>query len=150
LIAAGEAPALKIVGFPVALALAAILAGGCETMAKMESVEGRHWQLVEIGGLPAVASAEPAHLFLDPGPPLRAAGVLACNRFAASYMLLGNSLTFGPAMATRMACPESAAQEAAFTRTLELVRGWRLVEGRLELLDAKNASLAVFDAGPRH
>lgn len=142
---------MKLPGFPAVLVLAAILAGGCETMARMDSVEGRHWQLVEIGGVPAVASAgaEPAHLFLDPGPPLRAAGVLACNRFAASYMLLGNSLTFGPAMSTRMACPEGMAQEAAFTRALEGARGWRVADGQLELLDAEGAPLAIFDVGPR-
>lgn len=142
---------MKLNGFPGVLVLVAILAGGCETMERMDTIEGRHWQLVELGGVPAVASAgaEPAHLFLDPGPPMRAAGVLACNRFAGSYMLLGNNLTFGPPISTRMACPEGMSQEAAFTRALELVRGWRVAGGRLELLGAEGAPLAIFDAGPR-
>jgi len=142
---------MNLRGLLVLLVPAAILAGGCETMGMMDSIEGQQWQLVELGGIPAIASigAERAHIFLDPGPPLRAHGVLGCNRFAASYMLLGDRLTFGPAMATRMACPEGMAQEAAFGQALEVTRAWRLVTGRLELLDADGGTVAIFDAGPR-
>jgi hypothetical protein len=77
MIAAGEARAVKLPGLPAALVLAALLAGGCDTLARMDTIEGRHWQLVE------------------------------------------------------------------------LVRGWRVADGRLELLDAEGAPPAVFDAGPR-
>ena len=55
------------------------------------------------------------------------------------------SLALGPFGMTMMAGPpEAMSAEASYVRLLEQVRGFRLVEDRLVLLDADGAELAKF------
>jgi len=49
-----------------------------------------------------------------------------CNNYRGKAVIDGRSITFGPAAATRMACPEAVMnQEAKFFKALEGVKSWQ-------------------------
>lgn len=78
---------------------------------------GTDWSFVSIGGV-AVAPDRPTSLVFD-GTKL--SGSAGCNRFSGNYTSEGGTLTAGPLMATKMACPGAGmTQESAF---FELMRG---------------------------
>jgi heat shock protein HslJ len=75
----------------------------------------------------------------------RASGSAGCNRFTASYSQDGDKVSFGPAAATRMMCPQPEGvmeQEAQFLKALETAATARLEGDSLELRTATGA-LAV-------
>ena len=51
----------------------------------------------------------------------RAGGFGGCNRYNASYSLRGDSLSFGPGMSTKMACPDGMELEEAWLKALPRV-----------------------------
>lgn len=72
---------------------------------------GTSWTFVSIGGV-AVAPDRPTSLAFEAG---RLSGSAGCNRFSGRWSREGATLTAGPLMATRMACPGAAMeQESAF------------------------------------
>jgi heat shock protein HslJ len=72
----------------------------------------------------------------------RASGHSGVNRFGASVRVEGDRLSFGQAIATRMAGPpEAMALEADFLGRLQRVAGWRIDGERLELLDDRGVGL---------
>lgn len=78
---------------------------------------GTRWTFVSIGGAP-VADDRPTSLQFDGE---RLSGSAGCNRFSGSYKVEGRTLTAGPLMATKMACPGAGMmQESAF---FALMRG---------------------------
>lgn len=78
---------------------------------------GTSWTFVSIGGV-AVAGERPTSLQFDGE---RLSGSAGCNRFSGSYRVEGSTLTAGPLMATKMACPGAGmTQESAF---FALMRG---------------------------
>ena len=72
----------------------------------------------------------------------RVGGLGGCNRFGGTYELKGDSLTFSPLAATRMACANDMAKEQAFFDMLGKVKGMKLEGDRLELLDGQGKVLA--------
>ena len=66
-------------------------------------ITDRDWVLVALGeqSSPLGRGNQPATLRLEASTS-RAVGFAGCNRFSASYTLAGDSLRFGPAMATKM------------------------------------------------
>jgi putative lipoprotein len=110
-------------------------------------LENSYWKLIELDGV-TVAVAEKQrepHLILHPDG-RRLTGSGGCNHLAGSYVLDGETLSFGRAAGTLMACPEGMEQERAFLEALTRVRGFRIDGQRLELLDAQGIPLARFDA----
>jgi heat shock protein HslJ len=77
-------------------------------------------------------------------------GRAGCNRFRGPWSLIGAMLAIGPLATTRMACPDEAvmAQEAAFTRAMELATSFERELDRLVLRDAGGAAMVVFEATP--
>ncbi len=76
----------------------------------------------------------------------RVTGSGGCNRIGGQATIDGDAISFGPLIATRMACPPAVmAQEAKFLATLEQVRGWQLdpAQGKLSLLDDQAQVLMV-------
>lgn len=120
-----------------------ISAWGVSGCAATTALEGYPWRLVELAGAQQI-SAE-AHIVFDSGPPYRVSGSTGCNRFAGPYKQGGSVLEFGQLAMTKMACPDSMAQEQAFTGALASTRGWRVAGGRLELLDALGLPVARFE-----
>ena len=75
----------------------------------------------------------------------RVGGTGGCNRFGGRYVLKGDSLTFSPLMATRMACrPDIMKAEQAFFEMLAKVKGMVLAGDTLELTDGEGQMLARF------
>jgi len=132
----------------VVIAVVALALSGCETT---KAFERTTWQLTELAGasVTALPEGQEAHLFFDEGPPQRASGSTGCNRLAASYSLRGSGLKFGPIATTKRACLEVMEQEQAFLAALQAVDGWRIVDGRLVLLDTRGVPLAEFTAARR-
>jgi heat shock protein HslJ len=75
-------------------------------------------------------------------------GFGGCNQFKGTYSTTESSLTFGPAMMTRMACPALQAIETPYSAALGQTTSWRTTEKSLELLDSKGQVVAKFEAQP--
>lgn len=67
-----------------------------------ETLADTGWGIIAIDGRP-IAPAENYQLEFGAG---RLSGQAGCNRFSGSYRESGRTLTPGPIMSTRMACPE--------------------------------------------
>lgn len=78
---------------------------------------GTSWTFVSIAGVP-VAPDRPTSLAFESD---RLSGSAGCNRFSGGYSVADGTLTAGPLMATKMACPGAGmTQEGAF---FALMRG---------------------------
>ena len=108
----------------------------------MTKIEGVDWQLVTVGGAPAVAGSE-ATMALAGG---KAAGTTGCNRYSGTYELSGaNGIKFGPLATTQMACPEPImAQEQAFAKALTETTSYAIAGDVLTFKDSSGADLATF------
>jgi heat shock protein HslJ len=74
-------------------------------------------------------------------------GFDGCNSLTGGYTLKGNDgITFGQMTATQKACLDSAETEREFRAALKGASRWRIEDGRLALVDAAGARLAVFAA----
>ena len=68
-----------------------------------------------------------------PPPTGRAAGFAGCNRYSAGYTLAGDSLTFGPAVSTKMACADGDELERGYLAMLPAIKNYRLSDSMLTL-----------------
>ena len=97
--------------------------------APLALLEGPDWRVEEIAGVPG-----PEAVLRFEGD--RVSGSGGCNRFSGTFEITGEGIGFGPAAATRRACPEPLmAQEQALFGALAEV--WRFdfdAEGRLLLI----------------
>jgi heat shock protein HslJ len=102
-------------------------------------LEDTDWILVELNG-EAITVAEPMmrpSIRFDREAGL-AAGNSGVNQFSGGYTLADGSIEFGPMRSTMMAGPpEAMEREADFMKALDAMTGWRIVDGRLELLDGE-------------
>jgi len=102
------------------------------------------WNAQTIGGNPVVRGSVSS---LSIGPDLRAGGRGGCNSWFAQAQVGDGTLVLSAVAATRMACLDDSlsAQETAFFNALAQTRFWRLADGKLTLLDAAGAELAVLE-----
>lgn len=116
---------------------------------RRNGLEGVDWRLVRLGDRAVeVAKPEQAPTLRLDAAEHRAGGSGGCNRFGGGYELDGAKLRFGEMASTQMACEHGMETEAAYYAALGQVRGWRLVAGRLELLDEGGQVLAAFEPAP--
>ncbi len=111
------------------------------------ALENTYWKLIQLGGntqLVGKDKQEP-HITLRPDQK-RVAGTGGCNQLMGAYTLEGERLTFGKLAGTMMACAEGMEQEQAFANALQRTTRWRIVAGKLELLDDSGAVLTRFEA----
>jgi heat shock protein HslJ len=110
------------------------------------SLDDREWALVELGEVAASlgAGGRPATIQFDPTTS-RATGFAGCNRYSAGYTLTGDSLTFGPAIATKMACAEGDELERDYLAMLPSIRSYALSDSTL-ILNGPDGPLARFRA----
>jgi heat shock protein HslJ len=76
-------------------------------------------------------------------------GSAGCNTYIAAYQTEGNSITIGPAAATRKLCPQPEglmAQEAQYLAALETAATYQLRGDRLELHTADGALAVTFQS----
>lgn len=97
----------------------------------MALLEGPAWRVERIDGEEPVAQSQVTIAFEGS----QAAGSGGCNRWFAEARLSGEGLSFGPAGATMMACPDPImAQERRFLAALERVDGFDIAaDGALHL-----------------
>jgi heat shock protein HslJ len=111
------------------------------------AVEGTQWRLVDIGGQPAPAGAQPTR---PPGFTLVAGkvhGSAGCNRMMGTYQLDGEKLKFGPLVTTRMACP-AMETETTFLKALAATTRYEVSGSSLTLYGADTA-VARLEAGAK-
>ena len=63
---------------------------------------GTNWRVAAINGRPV----PPQNFYMNFMPDNRIGAKFGCNSISASYSQQGTTLTTGPAMMTRMACPD--------------------------------------------
>ena len=98
---------------------------------------GIKWRVVELSEIPV---ATPLHgerpFILFDAAKRQATGYAGCNRFFGGYELDGAAITFGPIVATKMACQDPEERLATeFFKVLDATRGWKVVDGVLRLLN---------------
>jgi heat shock protein HslJ len=99
---------------------------------------GKRWRLVELGGAPALSAGDssraPQLLFAtDSG---RVTGSTGCNHLSGSFTRSADTLHFGPAVMTKMACADTAVmrQEFVFVAALDSTRRYEVLGDTLTLL----------------
>ena len=140
--------------FPAALAALWLLpmyacspkpsASGPAPSVSERSLDDREWVLVQLGevAVPLGAGGRPATIRFEPGT-ARAAGFAGCNRYTAGYTLAGDSLSFGAAISTKMACADGDALEQGYLAMLPAIRSYRLTDSTL-IFDGSSGPLARF------
>lgn len=95
-------------------------------------LEGPEWTVSTLDGEPVPQPAKVTIQFLEGE---RVAGNSGCNRFQGSYSGSRDSLSFGPLMGTRMACPQpQMAVESRFFGLMQQVAGFEITaDGTLVL-----------------
>jgi heat shock protein HslJ len=76
----------------------------------------------------------------------RIAGTASCNRYFGGYTSKGADMSFSAIGKSKMACLDGMETETAFLSTLRQVRGHRLANGKLDLLDEKGAPASLVNA----
>lgn len=112
--------------------------------ASTASLDNREWVLVGLGELaaPLGAGGRPATVQFDPTT-RRAAGFAGCNRYSATYTVAGDSLAFGPAISTKMACADGDELERGYLAMLPAIRSYALSDSTLTL-NGSGGALARF------
>ena len=106
---------------------------GCQ--ADAPAITGKEWRVAAIGALqaPVGAGGHPLTMTFDYNSG-RVSGFSGCNQYSAPYVLAGDSLIFGPAAATKMACGGTGdSVEQAFLAAIPAVATWHLADSILTL-----------------
>ena len=106
----------------------------------------RDWALVLLGdsAAPLGAGGKPATIRFD-STAKRAAGFAGCNQYSATFTMAGDSLHFGPAISTKMACAEGDSLERAFLSMIPEVSNYQATDSTLTLAGS-SGPLARFRA----
>jgi heat shock protein HslJ len=106
-----------------------------------ESLIEGSWAVTAIDGTAVAEGTEVTMSFVRGG---ELGGKAACNRYTGNYRLTGEGLTFGPAAATRMACPGVLMQvETAFLALLPQVTHFDMRDGALLLMAGDRVALQL-------
>jgi heat shock protein HslJ len=128
-----------------------VIATGCGTSPRAEAavpqLDGTAWVLHELPGRTLLPQTAATLQFEGD----RLSGSDGCNRYRGRYSAAGGKFKVVPPLAgTQMACPPDVmAQARAVTEALTQAGAYDVVDGRLRLLAASGAPLAVFDAQSR-
>jgi heat shock protein HslJ len=106
---------------------------------------GTYWRLLTIGEETIESGMPVAYLLLQDAEK-RFGGNAGCNRYGGTYNLVVDSLSFGPAISTKMACAGPGMEtEQMFLAILPVVHRYRIEGDRLSLLSAERV-VATFVA----
>ena len=109
---------------------------------QLQTVANTRWAVTghNNGKQAVVSAAQGTSLSLEFDGAGGASGSAGCNRFRASYLVDGKTISFGEAALTRKMCEESVMdQESAFLKALERSSVVRIEADRLELRDDDGA-----------
>ena len=89
------------------IALTVLALSACSANSADPSLAGTTWKLVSYGPVEAQTSAaDGIDTQIDFSTDGKVSGTVGCNRFSGSYAEKEDQITFGPLMATKMACPD--------------------------------------------
>lgn len=146
--AAAVAASLKAASEPAAAPVSAAPADASDAAAPTapaSPLSGTYWKLRSLQGEAVPATPKEAHIILQAQGKLAGAG--PCNRLMGSWNANAQSLRFSKVGTTRMACRGDAqAVESGLIKVLGQTAHSRISGPKLELLNAQNQVLAVFDA----
>ena len=127
----------------VAVVLALALAAGCASKSPPSgpSIVGL-WQAQEVAGTAVPADVRITLSMYGDG---RAVGRAGCNNYTTKYQRTGGSISFAPAISTKMACaPELMALEQSYLDTLTAATQVERRPDGMLVLTAENAAQLVF------
>ena len=107
---------------------------------------GTRWALQRLGDKPVTISegGREAYIVLN-SVDGSVVGYAGCNRISSTHQTTGSQLSFGEVTATRMFCDDMPT-ETALLDAMKSTASWRISDSQLQLLDAKQRSLATFEA----
>ena len=114
--------------------------------APLSAIVERDWALVTLGdsAAPLGSGGKPATIRFDSAA-TRASGFAGCNRYSAPYTTSGDSLHFGPAISTKMACADGDSLEREYLAVIPEVTRYQATDSTLTLTGSSGA-LAQFRA----
>lgn len=121
-----------------------------ETSTSQSPLEGTNWRLVSLGPVDEqqniVPGTRPTLIFEAHG---LATGSTGCNPFHGSYIVRGDTVSFG-IVSTRRACmiEQATAQEKLYLNALEKARSFRLTANRLTIEYISRNNVLTFVSGP--
>ena len=108
------------------------------------TLEDVDWRPVQVLGKPVPETSAGALVRLDAAQS-RFLATVGCNRLLGAYERRGEKLRLTPGVSTRMACPGPVGDaERRLVGALGATTGYRIVDGRLELLGGRSV-LAVLE-----
>ena len=114
---------------------------GVQPTTPAPTLANSNWKVVEVGGVAVMDSVQPTLAFDNSG---QASGATPCNRYSATVMLSGNSMTFSPLTTERIACTDTTrlAEEQTFLTDRQGVKTYELdAAGQLRLMDANGQTV---------
>lgn len=91
----------------VVFTIGVLIFSACTSKPQSTSLSGTSWKLVSYGPTEdQIPAAEGIDTQIDFSTDGKVSGTMGCNRFSGSYEQKEAQLTFGPLMATKMACPD--------------------------------------------
>jgi len=123
----------------MAITAAVVLLSACSPSAQAPDMAGTSWKLVSYGPnndqTPALEGVQ-TRLSFDPEG--QVSGTFGCNSFGGDYSQDGDTLTFGPLMATLMACDEA--------RNMQEMAGFAALQGEVQfIIDRDTLSIHTYD-----
>jgi heat shock protein HslJ len=95
---------------------------------------GKEWVVTAVGDQVAPVGAGGRYLTMRfDGEGSRISGFSGCNQYNASYTLSGDSISFGPAISTKMACDGFDSLEQTFLGTIPALARWQASDSTLVL-----------------
>jgi len=118
-------------------------AGGTQQAGGDASLEGTQWVLARLNGQPPIQGTMPTAAFAEN----QVGGSAGCNQYSGSYVARGSKLTIQEVAMTEMFCMEPEGvmeQEQSFLSALASAAGYRVTDGRLEILDPAGDAVLTF------
>lgn len=121
----------------------------CERQMADAALRNTYWRLEKLDGIqtPTLADRTEPHLMLEGAPSNNFSATVGCNRMRGSFEQNGNTLRFGAAASTMMACPAPLDQlERQFSAVITQVASYGIEGETLILRDASGDIRAIFTA----
>jgi heat shock protein HslJ len=113
------------------------------------AVAGADWLLADLNGHPAPLGAAGRRPTLNfDTAAARVSGFTGCNRYAASYVVSGDSLRFQEAVLTKMNCMEEMELEQGYVSALAATERFQLRGSELTLIGASGPVARFTRAAP--
>ena len=99
----------------------------------------KEWTVIKIKGLDQLSSSPTMNFEKEDS---KVAGFAGCNNYFSTYTLSGNTLSLGPAGATRKLCPDMSVEDVFFKNLPNIAR-FEIVKKELYLYDQKDELLII-------